>query len=251
MSQLDHGTTRLTFRSAREALRSSQKSSVGAAAYSRFVNRPLGRVFAAFAASIGMSPNLVTVVSAVFTFSAIVLVATVPPSAALGIGVTLLLGVGYALDSADGQVARLSGGGSLAGEWLDHIVDAVKTSSIHAVVLISWFRFTDLAPGWLLIPLIYLIADNARFFGLVLSDFLRRLHRGSSQMILKREGNTSLFYSLAVLPFDYGLLLLSFVLFAWMPAFFVFYGLLALANVLILPVAFRRWFREMKRLGHA
>ncbi|THG31099.1 CDP-alcohol phosphatidyltransferase family protein [Naasia lichenicola] len=232
-------------------LRGSQKSSKGAAAYSRFVNRPLGRVFAALAASLGLAPNTVTAISALFTFTGLVLVATIPPSAVLGIGVALLLGIGYALDSADGQVARLSGGGSLAGEWLDHVVDAIKTSSVHVAVVIAWFRFTDLAPGWLLIPLVYLIADNARFFGLVLSDFLRRLDRGSSKMILKREGTTSTLYSLAVLPFDYGLLLLSFVLFAWMPAFVVLYGLLTLANVLVLPVAFRRWFREMKRLGSA
>ncbi|BDZ45930.1 hypothetical protein [Naasia aerilata] len=70
-------------------------------------------------------------------------------------------------------------------------------------------------------------------------------------MILKREGRTSVLYSLAVLPFDYGLLLLSFVLMAWMPLFVGFYSLLFLANLLVLPVAFFRWFREMKRLGSA
>ncbi|BDZ45929.1 hypothetical protein GCM10025866_18380 [Naasia aerilata] len=45
-------------------------------------------------------------------------------------------------------------------------------------MLLSWFRFTDLDAAWLLVPLGYLIVDNGRFFGLVLSDFLRRLHRG-------------------------------------------------------------------------
>ncbi|WP_210509037.1 CDP-alcohol phosphatidyltransferase family protein [Naasia sp. SYSU D00057] len=242
---------RLTVPVALERLRSSQKSNKGAAAYSRYVNRPLGRVFAAVAATLGLKPNQVTAISAVLTFAGIVLVATVPPSLGLGVAVTLLLLLGYALDSADGQVARLQGGGSLAGEWLDHVVDAVKTTSIHVAVLISWYRFTDLDPVWLLVPLGYLIADNARFFGLVLSDFLRRLHRGSSKMILKREGTTSLLYSLAVLPFDYGLLLLSFLLFAWMPLFVGLYGLLFLANLLVVPVAFLRWFREMKRLGRA
>ncbi len=253
MKQLteDPGATRLTIPVALERLRGSQKSSKGAAAYSRYVNRPLGRLFAAVGAAVGLSPNQVTAISAVCTFTGIVLVATVPPSLMLGLGVTLLLMLGYALDSADGQIARLRGGGSLAGEWLDHVVDAVKTTSIHIAVLIAWYRFTDLDPVWLLVPLGYLIADNARFFGLILSDFMRRLHRGTSAMILKREGRTSLLYSLAVLPFDYGLLLLSFVLLAWMPGFVALYTLLFAANVLVVPVAFVRWFREMKRLGRA
>lgn len=242
---------RLSFPQALTELRSSQKSSKGAAAYSRYVNRPLGRLLAAVAASAGLAPNQVTAISAVFTFAGIILVATVPPGLLLGVGVTLLLGLGYALDSADGQVARLRGGGSLAGEWLDHVVDAVKTTGLHVAVLVSWYRFAGLDPVWLLVPLGYLMADNARFFGLVLSDFLRRLARGSSGMILQREGSTSLLYSLAVLPFDYGLLLLSFVLLAWMPAFVAFYSLLFVANVLVVPVAFLRWFREMKRLGRA
>src|SRR3954447_12594173 len=236
------GAARLTIPVALERLRGSQKSSKGAAAYSRYVNRPLGRLFAAVGATIGLTPNQVTAISAVCTFTGIVLVATVPPSLLLGLGVTLLLLVGYALDSADGQIARLRGGGSLAGEWLDHVVDAVKTTSVHIAVLIAWYRFTELDPVWLLVPLGYLLADNARFFGLILSDFMRRVHRGSSAMILKRAGKTSLFYSLAVLPFDYGLLLLSFLLLAWMPAFVTLYSLLFLANLLGVPVAFVRWF---------
>ncbi|WP_286279159.1 CDP-alcohol phosphatidyltransferase family protein [Naasia aerilata] len=115
MTDLADDTSRLTVPVALERLRSSQKSSKGAAAYSRFVNRPLGRVLAAVAATAGLRPNQVTAISAVFTFAGIVLLATVPPSLGLGVGVTLLLLVGYALDSADGQVARLRGGGSLAG----------------------------------------------------------------------------------------------------------------------------------------
>ncbi len=245
------GADRPAFSAALRQLQGAQKPSKGAAAYSRYVNRPLGRLFAAVGASIGLTPNQVTAISAVCTFTGIILVATVPPSLLLGLGVTLLLLLGYALDSADGQIARLRGGGSLAGEWLDHVVDAVKTTSVHIAVLLSWYRFTDLDPIWLLVPLGYLLADNARFFGLILSDFMRRLHRGSSAMILKREGKTSVLYSLAVLPFDYGLLLLSFVLLAWMPAFVALYTLLFVANVLVVPVAFLRWFREMKRLGRA
>ncbi len=95
-------------------------------AYSRFVNRRLGRLLAAWATHRACLPNAVTAVSAGFTFSAVVLLAVLPPTWWLGITVALLLVLGYAFDSADGQVARLTGTGSAAGEWLDHIVDATK-----------------------------------------------------------------------------------------------------------------------------
>ena len=68
-----------------------------------------------------------------FTFSALALVALVAPEPWLGLAVTLLLVIGYALDAADGQLARLLGGGSSSGEWLDHMVDVTKTCVLHAV----------------------------------------------------------------------------------------------------------------------
>ena len=60
---------------------------------------------------------------------------------------------GYALDSADGQVARLTGGGSLLGEWLDHMIDSTKIAALHLAVLLHACRHTDLPAGWLLVPL--------------------------------------------------------------------------------------------------
>lgn len=243
--------TDLTFSTAYARLLGSQKPSKGAAVYSRYVNRPLGRVFAAFLAPRGFTPNAVTGMSALATFSGIALIALVPPTLALSVVVVLLLVLGYALDSADGQVSRLRGGGSLAGEWLDHVVDAIKVCSLHLAVLVSWFRFTDLADGWMLVPLGFSIAATAIFFGLVLTDLLRRLHRGSSSMILERKGHTSFLYSLAVAPFDYGVFALTFVILWWTPGFVAVYTLLFVANVLVLPVVLTRWFREMRGLGRA
>src|SRR4051794_25850684 len=97
-------------------LRDAQKpAGRGAPAYSIYVNRPIGRYIAAAAYRIGATPNQVTAASALLTFTAILLLALVPPSAALGVGIAVLLAAGYAFDSADGQVARLRGGGSAAG----------------------------------------------------------------------------------------------------------------------------------------
>src|SRR5690606_41281534 len=84
-------------------LRYAQKSTKGAPAYSRFVNRKAGRVLAAAAYRIGATPNQVTAVSALFTYAGIAVIALVPPAPPVGILVTALLVVGYALDAADGQ----------------------------------------------------------------------------------------------------------------------------------------------------
>ena len=57
-----------------------------------------------------------------------------------GVVVSLLLILGYALDSADGQLARLLGGGTPEGEWLDHVIDSAKLATIHLAVLVSLYR---------------------------------------------------------------------------------------------------------------
>ena len=57
----------LSYGEALRDLQAAQKSSKGAPAYSRFVNRPLGRRFAAAAYRLGATPNVVTAVSACFS----------------------------------------------------------------------------------------------------------------------------------------------------------------------------------------
>ncbi|WP_279581122.1 CDP-alcohol phosphatidyltransferase family protein [Fodinicola feengrottensis] len=154
------------FRDALRRLPAAQKSAKGAPAYSRFVNRKLGRYLAAFAYRVRMSPNQVTIISALFSFAAIAMIALVRPSLPMGIAVCLLLLViGYALDSADGQLARLTGRGSRAGEWLDHFVDSAKIVTLHAAVLVSFYRFFALPPALLLIPLVFCCVATVLFFG--------------------------------------------------------------------------------------
>ena len=120
-----------------DALRSAQKPSRGTAAYSRLVNRPAGRMVAALAHGMGVTPNQATAVSATLTGAGILLIALARPGWVTGVAIAVLLASGYVLDSVDGQLARLRGGGSKSGEWLDHTVDCVKTSSLHLVVLVS------------------------------------------------------------------------------------------------------------------
>lgn len=236
-------------------LRSAQKSNRGAGGYSRWVNRPLGRQLAALAFLRGLTPNQVSLLSAACTYAAIVLVATVRPSWPSSVGVAILLVLGYALDSADGQVARLRGIGSPSGEWLDHMLDAVKLATFHLAVAICWFRFYRLEhPATLLIPLGFAAVGTVFFFGITLSDMLRRVERargggsGATTSLVDPNEPAPVLRSLVVLPNDYGVLCAVMVLLAAHTAFIVCYALLLAANVLFLAAGWVRWFREMTRL---
>lgn len=236
------------YRDALQRLASVQKTGKGAPAYSRWVNRWMGRRFAARAYVMGMTPNQVTVLSAAFTFSAILALALVPASAPLGFVVAGLLVMGYALDSADGQLARLRGGGSPAGEWLDHCVDALKTVTLHAAVLIGLYRFGDLsAPAWLLVPLAYGAVGAFWFFAVWLTDGLRRAHHAAVGTPVVPAGYVApVWRSLVVLPTDYGVLILWFCTWGWTTLFLLGYTALLLGTVLFLCAAVPTWYREMK-----
>jgi len=225
----------------------AQKPSAGTPAYSRFVNRRMGRVFAAVAYAGNRTPNQVSLASGFCSLVGIVLVATVHPSFGLALAVTALLVLGYGLDSADGQLARLRGGGSPLGEWLDHMIDSVKIVLLHSAVLISFYRFDAFGhDAVLLIPLAYVCMSSVLFFGLILIDQLRRRHGGAQKT---NERGDSVVKSLLIAPTDYGVLCLVFLAFGRPSLFVVLYGALLLLNLLFLAVATAKWYKEMAALG--
>jgi len=229
------------------ALRQAQKSNRGAPLYSRFVNRRLGRLFAAAAYQLGLTPNQVTGISALFTFSGIAGLALWPPSILMAATVGLLLIVGYALDSADGQLARLRGGGSPAGEWLDHVCDAAKHSTIHLAVLVSLYRFGDFGTDMvLLMPLAYSAVDSVLFFGFILTDHMRK-PRGPTLAVDDKDSPSTL-RSLLAAPTDYGLLCVVFLTFAFPSVFVLLYGLMLLGSAGYLVLALPKWYRDVARI---
>lgn len=244
MLKQEHG-----YRWAIAELRQRQKTNKGAPAYSRFVNRPMGRHLAAISYALGLTPNGVTGLSALCTATGLSIIALASPSIISSVLAAAALVLGYALDSADGQLARLRGGGSAAGEWLDHVVDAVKTAALHVVVLICWYRFYPVQENWYLVPLAFVIVDCSLFFSMILTDQLRRQRAGKTEHFLQGQGTSSVLYSLAVVPTDYGLICLVFALLWWQPVFMGAYTLLLLANAGFLVLALNKWYREVKRLG--
>lgn len=228
-------------------LASSQKGHArGAPAYSVYVNRRIGRVLATAAYRLGWTPNRVTAVSALHTFVAIGLLILLPAQWWSGIAVALLLVLGYALDSADGQVARLRGGGSLAGEWLDHFVDALKIASLHLAVLVAlWLHTPYRDTLWMLVPLVFSVIGVVTFFGMLLNDLLKGKVGVHSTHV---RGGGTFARSMALVPTDFGLLCLVFVLWGWTTGFLWVYAVLALANGAFLVLAAMKWFREIRAI---
>jgi phosphatidylglycerophosphate synthase len=233
-------------------LAAAQKSGKGAPAYSRFVNRKLGRLFAAAGFHLGLTPNAVTVVSAVFSFTGIAVLATVRPSWWLGVVITLLLVLGYALDAADGQLARLRGGGSVTGEWLDHMVDCLKISTLHMCVLISFFRFWDIDERWLLVPIGYAIVAAVSFFAQILNEQLIRnaaLKADAAPAATRSpDERPSVVVSLLKIPTDYGLLCLIFLVLGASDLFLAAYTLMFVGSAAYLMAASVKWFGQMRDL---
>ncbi len=230
-------------------LRGAQKTSKGAPAYSLLVNRPLGRVLAAVAYQVGMTPNQVTAVSAVFTLTGIAMVATLPPSWLTGLLVCLALVIGYALDSADGQLARLRGGGSLAGEWLDHVLDSLKVSTLHLAVLVMAFRHFDTPTWWLIVPLAFSASYVVNFFGMLLTDLLTRMSSEAKSVAPGRSGFKVM--NMLKLPIDYGLMCVAFLLLG-QPSWYVgVYTLQTLAMVGYTAIVLPKWYRDIRRVDSA
>lgn len=227
--------------SVRAALRDlsrAQKSRRGVSLYSRWVNRPIGRLFAALAFSAGLSPNAVSLISGAVTAAGLVVIGAVPPTVPTGIVASILLVLGFALDSADGQVARLSGRGSRAGEWLDHVLDAGKIVLIHSAVLITALLHAHL-PLWAVgAPIAFQAIAVVVFVGGLLQSQLAPRRTDS-------DAPASRVRPILLLPADYGVLALSFALLGWPMVFAGVYVALLAANALIGAALLVRWFRSL------
>lgn len=234
-------------------LSSAQKAAApGAPAYSILVNRRLGRYIAAAAYRRGLTPNGVTGLSALLTFSGILLLAIAPPTLLNGVIVWILLAVGYAFDSADGQVARLRGGGSLSGEWLDHVVDSVKIVALHCAVAVSLFRWFSLpSDALLLVPIGFAIVATGMFFAMILNDLLKAVRAARSGSAVPARPRGGRLRSILVLPTDYGILCLIFLTLGFPALFVVLYTGMFAVNTAYFGLAARKWFRDMAALDSA
>lgn len=231
-------------------LSGASKSNRGAPLYSRLINRPLGRLFAAFAYRLALTPNQVTILSAAFSLAGILVLALAKPTLGVGFTVSILLVIGYALDSADGQLARLTGGGSMTGEWLDHIIDAVKNPALHIAIAVSLYRYSEYDRSeLLLIPLLFSAVASVQFFRYIFTDKIR----GTDQPRLATDDATrpSFVRSLVALPSDYGVQCLVVATIGHQFAFLMLYAGLLVGSTLYLLGALVNGYRSVRELDRA
>ncbi|MEV6653439.1 CDP-alcohol phosphatidyltransferase family protein [Streptomyces sp. NPDC051219] len=230
------------FAEALRLLSTAQKSAKGVSVYTRYVNRPAGRLLAALAYRVGATPNQVTALGALFTFPALLAVALLRPGPAMAFWVCAALIVGFALDSADGQLARSRRAGSVSGEWLDHVLDCAKIVTLHLVVLISFYRFFDLPdPLFLLAPMAFQLAAVVIFFAGILTEQLKR----RTERTAVPSTPPPALRSLLLLPVDYGMVCVMFLFLGSQDLFLGLYSALLVAHVLFMAAFLVKWFREL------
>lgn len=234
------------FGAAMVGLESAQKPGNGVPAYTRWVNRRVARFAAAAAYSAGWSPNTVTAASAALSFAALWIMVAVPQTASLGIAVGCLLAAGYVLDSADGQVARLGRRGGPAGEWLDHVVDAVRTPALHLAVLVGLYSVPGIGTWPLLVALGYCLVSVGEFMSQILAEQLSGQGTGDPP-----PASSGVVKSLILLPTDNGTLCWIFLLWG-MPSLFVWaYGAMFLLNTVHTAISMRRKYVRLIALRKA
>ena len=212
-------------------LAAAQKPAAGVPFYMRAVNRRLGRLIAAVAARLGRSPNQMTAVSGTFFLGGMAVLVGFEPSVLIALSVTVLLQLGFAFDAADGQLARLTGTGSPAGEWLDHVVDAARILVLHLGVAVCLHLHTDVDMAWLLVPLGFAVVASVRFFAQLLAD---QLSTAADPAERGRRGGW------IQTPADAGVVNAVFLLWPWTSAFLIGYAVLAAGNALLLLATLRR-----------
>jgi hypothetical protein len=111
--------------------------------------------------------------------------------------------------------------------------------------------------GLLLVPIVFGIQASTYFFSKILTDQLRAAAAPAvttpgpvttpSPVTAADDGRPPVLASLLVLPLDYGLLCVTFVLLGFHTAFVWAYGALALMGVVLLVAAFGKWYRDLSR----
>ena len=199
-----------SYRDGLERLLAAQKSAAGVPAYLRWVNRPLGRRLAALAYVVGLTPNQVTLLSSAVSAVGIGVIALVTPTWPAAVLATLAMLLGYALDSADGQLARLTGSSGPSGEYLDHVADAVRQPATHLAIAASLHYRDDLAPGWpVAVAIVFATLASVWFFAQILAASLL------PKQAVPLGSTAPAWVSFVKIPYDVGFLYLLILLTPW------------------------------------
>jgi phosphatidylglycerophosphate synthase len=130
----------------------------GGGLYSEAVSQPFGSAIALAAARMGLTPTALTLINLVLGLSASVTVVVVAPRMAagavpawaVGLGALVAWQVAYALDCADGQLARATGQASPAGARLDVLCDVAAHIALVTALASVAYAYRPGPPVWLI-----------------------------------------------------------------------------------------------------
>ncbi|HEX5542011.1 MAG TPA: CDP-alcohol phosphatidyltransferase family protein [Micromonospora sp.] len=130
----------------------------GGGLFSEAISQRIGAVIALGAERLGLTPTALTLANLVIGLSvsitAVVLAGPVAAGSvpAWGVGLLVLVGwqLAYALDCADGQLARVTGQGSPAGARLDVLCDVAAQVGLATVLSVTAVAQRPGTPVWLL-----------------------------------------------------------------------------------------------------
>jgi len=234
-------------------LKHSQKKGYGTPLYTRYVNRKLGQILASIFAYWNISPNTITVISGIFTFSAYISFLLIPElKLSTAIFLYIVLVIGYGLDSADGLVSRLQQKQSGMGEWLDHTFDAIKIPLGHGVAFLLVLNQVEIEKVVQLLLLLILTSASALFLSNILKSKLMIINtlnnkqpRGENKHRLR---SASIFRSFLLLPLDYGIFMILFLFTPFPDLFFKIYLIWGIGFILFTMLSFLKSGRELNRL---
>ena len=153
-------TSTLTGKPARPRAADFYRTNRGGGLYSEAISQRIGAVFAVAADRLGLSPTVLTLTNlAIGLATSVTLVALANPVAAGAVpawaaGLVGLIGwqLAYALDCADGQLARVTGQGSPAGARVDVLCDVATQIGLATALSVTALAQRPDTPVWL-VPL--------------------------------------------------------------------------------------------------
>ena len=150
-----------------------------------FFYRPIGFLWAKFFAALGVSPNVVTILSIFLGVGGGILL--YPENIVTNIIGILLIIWANSYDSADGQLARMTGQYSKLGRILDGLAGDFWFAAIYISIALrcsggnNWFGY----PTWLVWTII-VVAALCHMYQAAIADYFRQLHL----FVLKNSGQS-------------------------------------------------------------
>ncbi len=146
-----------TLAEARPTVADFHRVNRGGGLFSESVSQWLGAVFALVAQRLGLRPTALTITNLVLGLGTSVAVVALAEPVAEGrvpawlVGLVALIGwqVAYALDCADGQLARVTGQGSAAGARVDVLCDVAAQIALVAALAATAVAQSPSTPAWL------------------------------------------------------------------------------------------------------